>query len=190
MWTINSLLNFAKESQSLDFISAIKNDLSNLLGDFTFILTNTSIKIVYNSNNKSTNVARHTEFGTIEKAFLINGEHQELEITTLELSIIDALFKTEIVSEKNENGIYTVIEKNSHSSIVKLTTLVQIILGQYGRELTPKDVKLAITIIDQLVINKLNAMVSQPIPTNKNEQTDYLFKLSFEGTKVYENYQK
>lgn len=188
VWTVNSLLNFSKDNQSIEFTTAIKNDLSNLFGDFTFVLTNTNIKIVYNSNNKSTNVARHAEYGAIEKIFVINNESKETEITTLELSIIDAIFKTEVVSETNENGIYTVTEKNSHSSIVKLTTLVQIILGQYGRELTPLDVKFAITIINNLLIKTLNATISQPIPVDKNEQTDYLYKLSFDGTNVYENY--
>jgi hypothetical protein len=188
MWTVNSVLNFSKESQSIEFISAIKNDLSNLFGDFRFILTNTNVKIVYNSNSKATNVARHAEFGAIEKVYIINNENKEIEITPLELSIIDAIFKTEIITQTDNKGIYTVTEKNSHSSIVKLTTLVQIILGQYKRELTPLDVKFAISIINDLLIKKLNATISQSIPTDKNEQTDYLFKLSFEGTKVYENY--
>lgn len=188
VWTVNSVLNFSKESQSIDFITAIKNDLSNLFGDFTFILTKTFIKIVYNSNNNSTSSARHAEFGAIEKAVILNNENEEIEITTLELSIIDAIFKTKVISQTNENGLYTVFERNSHSSIVKLTTLVQIILGQYKRELTPIDVKYAITIINNLLIKTLKATISQPIPTNKNEQTDYLFKLTFNGTKIIDSY--
>lgn len=188
IWTVNSVLNFSKDSHSIDFITAIKNDLSNLFGDFTFILTSANIKVVYNPNNSSTSLARHADFGAIEKVFIINNEKEEIEITTLELSIIDAIFKTEVINQTNENSLYTVTEKNSHSSIVKLTTLVQIILGQYKRELTPIDVKFAITIINNLLIKTLNATISQPIPTDKNEQTDYLFKLSFDGTKIFDSY--
>jgi hypothetical protein len=188
MWTLNSLFNFSTSDNSIDFTTAIKNDLSNLFGDLTFIIDKASIKIIYDNNDKSTNVARHAEYGAIKKTFVIDSEGKETEITTLDLSIIDALFKTEVISKSEDQGIFTTIEKNSHSSIVKLTTLVQIILGQYKQELTPVDVKLAITVINELLIKKINALVSQPIPTDKNEQTDYLYKLSFDGTKVYDSY--
>jgi hypothetical protein len=188
MWTLNSLFNFSKNDNSIDFTTALKNDLSNLFGDFTFIIDKASIKIIYDNNDKSTNIARHAEYGAIKKTFVIDSDSKETEITTLDLSIIDALFKTEVISVSDDRGIFTTIEKNSHSSIVKLTTLVQIILGQYKQELTPIDIKFAITVINDLLIKKINALVSQPIPTDKNEQTDYLYKLSFDGTKVYESY--
>lgn len=188
MWTLNSLFNFSTNENSIDFTTALKNDLSNLFGDLTFIIDKASIKIIYDNNDKSTDVARHAEYGAIKKTFVIDNEGKETEITTLDLSIIDALFKTEVVSVSDDRGIFTTIEKNSHSSIIKLTTLVQIVLGQYKQELTPVDVKVAITVINDLLIKKINALVSQPIPTDKNEQTDYLYKLSFDGTKVYESY--
>jgi hypothetical protein len=188
MWTLNSLFNFSTNDNSIDFTTALKNDLSNLFGDLTFIIDKASIKIIYDNNDKSTDVARHAEYGAIKKTFVIDNKGKEAEITTLDLSIIDALFKTEVISVSDDRGIITTIEKNSHSSIIKLTTLVQIILGQYKQELTPVDVKFAITVINDLLIKKINLLVSQPIPTDKNEQTDYLYKLSFDGTKVYESY--
>jgi len=188
IWTLNSLLNFTiTDNLTISFFEALKNDLMTILGDYTFISDNIQLKIIYDSTYTGNDRARHAEFGAIEKAYLIR-ENQEIELTMLEMSIVDSLVKTEIKDKTEKDGIITVIEVNSHNAIIKLSTLVQVVLAYYNRQLKPMEIKLAISVIQELLIGKVDTLISQQIPDRPTTQSDHLFELSFKGTKILEEY--
>ena len=188
VWTLNSIYNFTdSERLNISFDEAIKNDLMTILGDYTFISDNIQLKIMYDSTYKGADRARHAEYGTIENAYLLR-DSKEIELTMLEMSIVDSLVKTEVISKTEQAGKITVIEANTHNVIIKLSTLVQVILAYYDRELKPIEIKLAITVIQELLIGKVDALISQQIPAKPTKQSDHLYELSFKGTKTLENY--
>jgi hypothetical protein len=182
-WTLNPFDNFDKKVLTLK--KAIKNDISNIVGDLTYIVSELQIKLTY--NQKADNKAiTHPDYGALNKVEIFqNGNY--IESNFLELGIIDSMIDMQVdnVSQVGEQTV--VIEKISYLHIFKLSTLMLRFLAKSGLS---NEYNNTLTIRKSIVefMKTISATISYAIPDTKSKQINRLFEDAFGGTWVYKRY--
>lgn len=183
-WTINSMDICRNDKISLE--SAIKNDISNILGDLTYIIDNLQIRLTYD-NNHDDKAIRHPDYGYLRKVEVYKDENYS-ELNFLEMGLIDSNIDMQAVQVDKTGEITTVIEKVSYTHIFKISTLMIRFLSMSGLEY---NINNTLTIRKSIIefMKTISAIKSYAIPELKTEQTRLLFKDAFENTWVYKRFE-
>jgi hypothetical protein len=182
-WTLNSFDIFDKKVLSLD--KAIKNDISNIVGDLTFIVSDLQIRMTYNqeSNNKAIS---NPDYGTLNKVEIFqNGNY--IDSNFLELGIIDSMIDMQVENVYQSGKQTVVIEKISYLHIFKLSTLI---LRFLAKSELPNEYKNTLTIRKSIVefMKTISATIKYAIPERKSKQINKLFEDAFGDTWVNKQY--
>ena len=185
-WTLNTYQLFNKNK--LSFNSAIKSDISNIIGDLTFILTDLKIKLTYDSTNSDSSAIQHQKYGSLQKVELIKSD-QSIEMNFLELGIIDSYVDMKVVGTEQNENLTEVSEQISYPHIFKLSTLMIRFLLKSDLSYDFKNTLIVRKSIIEFM-KKIDATKSYAIPSTKSNQTDILFKQAFDDSWVYKRYKK
>ncbi len=185
-WTLNTYQLF--ENLNLTFESAIKSDISNIIGDLTFIITNLKIKLTYDKDNIDSKAISHPDFGSLLKVELYN-EDQYIDMDFLELGIIDSNIDMKVINTEQNGKTTIVTETVSYPHLFKLSNLMIRFLSKSGLSYEFKNTLLIRKSIIEFM-KKIEAQKSYALPSSKAEQIDVLFKQAFGGTWVYKRYEK
>ncbi|NOQ24512.1 MAG: hypothetical protein GQ564_04045 [Bacteroidales bacterium] len=185
-WTLNTYDIFTNFSLTSEI--AIKNDISNIIGDLTFVINELKLRLTYDKSISDDSFIKHPEHGSLSNVELhINGKYQKIEM--IELGIIDSNFKTKMLSQEHKGDITIVTESIAYTHIFKLSTL----LIRFMSESNTQYITSKIIVVRKIIIEfmkKSSSKSSYSIPNSKTKQTDHLFKEAFNNTWVYERFEE
>ncbi|CRM39189.1 hypothetical protein [Pseudomonas sp. 35 E 8] len=197
-WTHNCLSHFGgKKQNKIDWQTAICNDLSHLLSDYTFRIDQPFYrKTIFPkpADHSNRSHARHKKYGNFDSIFIGKSIDKLSKEDELFYSIIiDANFNAKTVTtEDHENHVCLIEEFSSQPSMIKtsqwLLTITQLMNIKPSLEVNEMHVlEMARYVIVDLM-HRLGYSPSYNIPPNKNACTDQLFELAYKDTIVMRDY--
>ena len=120
-WTLNSYESF--KNNTISFEEAIKSDISNIIGDLTFIISELEIKLTYDKSKSGRDAISHPEYGNLQKVELLNDGNLS-ELNLIELGLIDSLIDMKVTDVQQNQNLSIVTESISYSHLFKLSTLM------------------------------------------------------------------
>ena len=130
---------------------------------------------------------QHREYGVIVSDRVSINNCNYIEISNIESAIIDSFIKMRIVDSKVEGDKTTIIEKSEDIYFMKLSTLISRHIAILDINFNEKNTDLSRRIIIEFS-KKLEIPLSYSIPIDKTSTSDKLYRLAFEGSWVYEDY--
>lgn len=189
-WTFNAAENFEVKTKQhkIKFFDAIKNDLSVIVGDITFVIS----KPIYRKTICDKSIAdntkpQHEKFGVIISDSVSADNSKFIEIESIESAIIDASIKMKIIDTKKDGDKTTITEVSNSNYFLKLSTLTLRHLAIYGVELNEQYTDMSKRLIIEF-FKKLNVTQSFSIPNTKTPTSDTLYKQAFEESWLLTNY--
>lgn len=190
VWTLNTAENFTSVSNSkkIGLENALKNDLSVVLGDITFIIQDLVLELTYDSDSSDKGLPLHESYGRLIKSqLLLNSER--IDLLPLEMAIIDSDINTQIIEEKRENNLSVIREKNVNTNIIKLSTLMIKVLAKFDRDTSDETTEHIRKSIIELM-KKIKALQSYQIPVEFTNSSDYVYNEAFIESSVIKDYEK
>ena len=192
MWTINSIESFIEKSSSykISYERACANDLSAILGDYTYLFRKQCYrKSIFSKNEKADTefVHRHEEYGKTIYEGLSLDEQKFESLCMFEPALLDCAFDfKEISYKKLSNTEIEIIEQYDYLPYVyKLSSLLLAYLNKMycidKDNMYYKDnilVKRSFDIVDT-IRRKCGGEKFYLIPYNVNETSTQLFNLQF-----------
>jgi len=189
-WTFNAIENFEIKTKKhkIKISDAIKNDLSVIVGDITFVITQPIYRktVCDKSITDSTN-PQHENFGVIVSDSISVDNNNFLEIDSLESAIIDSSIKMTIIETKEEGKKTIITEVSDINYFFKLSTLILRHLAIFEAELNEQYSDISRRVIIDF-FKKLNVTQSFSIPSTKTLTSDILYKQAFDESWVITNY--
>lgn len=189
-WTLNSVENFEPKTKKhkIKLFDAFKNDLSIIVGDITFVISQPIYrKTICDKNITDSTKAQHEKFGVIISDSVSVDNINYVEIDAIESAIIDSTIKMKIIDTEEDVNETTIIEISDSNYFLKLSTLILRYSAVFGIELNEQYADFSrITIIE--FFKKLNIIKSYQIPNIKTKTSDFLYKQAFDDSWVIKNY--
>jgi hypothetical protein len=189
-WTFNAIENFEIKTKKhkIKISDAIKNDLSVIVGDITFVITQPIYRktVCDKSITDSTN-PQHEKFGVIVSDSVSVDNKNFLEINSIESAIIDSSIKMTIIDTQEEGTKTVITEISDINYFLKLSTIILRHLAIFETELNEEYCDISRRVIIEL-FKKLNITQSYSIPNTKTPTSDILYKQAFEESWVITNY--
>ncbi|WP_459207793.1 hypothetical protein ACSMEV_07065 [Pseudomonas sp. MLB6B] len=199
-WTHTCLSHFGgKKNNKIDWQTAIRNDLSHMLSDYTFLINKPFYrKTVFPkpADHSDGNIARHEVYGKYDSVFIgrdVNSLFREDE--PFYSMVIDANFNATSVSvEEQEDRICLTEEFSRQPSMIKISqwllNFTQFMSIKQSMVVNDMHVlEMARTIIVDLM-HRLGYSLNYNIPSAKNKCTDELFELAYKDTIVMYEYRR
>lgn len=185
LWTHNCLDNFEKKGKKykIHIENAIKNDLSHIFGDVSFMITKPPYrKTIFDSANMKHNMSIHEKYGEIRKVYIGNEINNLKECEIIESAIVDSVFEMDEVDLVKEGKISTQIEVGKHNFIIiKLSIWIIRLLKMMG---IPFDYRYNDVLISEytrkLIIELTKALdypASFQMPFEKTPCSDEIYRL-------------
>lgn len=191
-WTFNSIDNFEIKTKQhkIKIFDAMKNDLSVILGDFTFLINQPIYrKTICDKSVTDATKSQHEMFGVIISDTVSSDNINYLPIESIESAIIDSSIKMKIIDTIKEGDKTTISEVSDSNYFLKLSTLTLRHLAIFGVELNEQYADISIGIIIEF-FKKINVIQSFSILETKTPTSDILYNQAFGESWVMENYSK
>lgn len=191
-WTINSLESFEPKAKKLKItlIEAIKNDLSIIAGDLTFIIPKLYRKSIFDSSIDDDSKIGHENYGVQISDSISIDNNKYISIETLESAILDSSINFKEINKKIDGTKTSIIEESDNIYSYKLSSLMLRFLSMMPSELQNAETRGLSKIAVIEFMKKANIKYSYMIPHSKNHTIDRLFKDAFENTIVWDNYKQ
>jgi len=189
-WTFNAVENFHARSKKyrIKFLDAFKNDLSVVVGDITFVISQPIYrKTVCDHSITDAEKSQHKKFGTIFSDSVSMDNQNFIVIQSFESAIIDSSIKMKIIDTKKDGDKTTITEMSDSNYFLKLSTATLRHLAIFGVELNEQYADLSRRMIIEF-FKKLNITRSYAIPNSKTPTSDTLYNQAFEESWVLANY--
>jgi hypothetical protein len=194
-WTHNSLSNFiGKKKNKITLEEAIKNDLSHILSDYSFIIHKPFYRKTIFSGQSTPDKARHESYGDIKDVFIGQDLDNLITYSIIESSIIDAAFKmTPIDVVESNNGEICQIEMFSESPmIIKISKWLINFLSTWQSDHTARIDGVPFTEYGRIfavnLMHDLGYQATYQIPDSKNKETEFFFEEAYKDTVVMNHY--
>ena len=192
VWTINSIESFIEKSSSykISYERACANDLSAILGDYTYLFRKQCYrKSIFSKNEKADTefIHRHKEYGKTIYEGLSLDEQKFESLCILEPALLDCAFDFKEISYKNlSNTEIEIIEQFDYlPHVYKLSSLLLAYLNKMycidKNNMYYEDnilIKRSFDIVDT-VRRKCGGEKFYLIPYNVNETSTRLFDIQF-----------
>jgi len=191
-WTINSLENFEPKTKKLKItlIEAIKNDLSIITGDLTFIIPKLYRKSIFDSSINDESKIGQEKYGRQISDSISIDNNNYTPIETVESAILDSSINFKEINKKIDGTKTSIIEESKNIYSYKLSSLMLRFLSMMPSELQNAETRRLSKIVVIDFMKKININYSYMIPINKNNIIDKLFKDAFEDTTVWDSYKQ
>ncbi|EHU0328791.1 hypothetical protein QX213_03945 [Vibrio vulnificus] len=193
-WTHNCLSSFeGKKKNSISLESAIKNDLSHVLSDYTFVISAPIYRKTYFSDNAESVGANHQDYGIIDKILLGRNLDSLKEYTVIESSIVDSMFNmSEVEYSEDEQGRYQIEVLESYPMFVKTSQWLINFLNTWKLDYSERISDIPVTEFARIhiveLMKELGFSISYLIPDRKTKGTEKIFLLAYDGTTVMNDY--
>lgn len=195
-WTHNVIRQLTgKKANKLSWQEAMKNDVSHVLGDATFMIEKPFYRRTRFYAGPTKEGGQHKKYGhysTIEVGLDLKAMK---EYSVFESSVIDCMFRArevECVREDNSELLVTEIFAET-LMLPKITNWLVKLLQIWGIEPSEKPFDMKVTEMGRLcILNLMNDLGYTPfyaIPESKNAGTDELFRLAYHETSVWRSYE-
>lgn len=197
-WTHNCLSAFeGKKKNSLSIESAIMNDLSHILSDYTFIIDSVFYRKTYFSDSLTESGAKHNKYGYF-KDVLIGKSLSNLEnYSIIESSIIDSTFimeEIEFVDNGKERYLIESLKISTYPVYLKTSQVITNSLRTWQVDHDFRIDEVAFTDYARIhlveLMKDLNYKLHYLIPRVKTKETDRLFEKAYFNTVVMNTYNK
>lgn len=193
-WTHNCLENFGKKKNyKIHVFEAIKNDLSHILSDYSYIIDQKFYRRTKFKKIIQDDVAYHENYGEIINVEISKDGITYKKYTLLESAIIDSIFTMKEVN-KNTYGEETVLidETRDYPMIVKLTNwiirVLEVTNAKPDERINDKPLAQWIRILIVELMKDLGYMNTYQIPASKNPCTEFLFQSAYDKSSVMDYY--
>ncbi|WP_460384057.1 hypothetical protein [Pseudomonas amygdali] len=197
-WTHNCLSNFGgKKHNKIDWQTAIGNDLSHLLSDYTFNIDKPFYRRTIfpkPADHSDRTRPRHLKYGNVDSVFLGKDiAHLYSEDEIFYSIVVDANFNSKIVSvDDHEDHVCMIEEFSTQPSMIKISQwlmnvaqLMEIEPSLAVHEMPALEMARIVTVD---LMHKLEYSPIYILPNEKNACTDRLFELAYKDTTVMFEY--
>lgn len=191
-WTLNTIDNFEQKNSvhRINFFNAIKNDLSVILGDFTFIVNYPIYrKTICDKSITNPNLPKHNIYGSIIDDKLSYDLKTFIDIEPIESAVVDSYMKMNEFDIESVGNKTTLIEKSSGNYYYKISTLIPRHLAVIGAKLAETTAAASKYTIFNLM-EKLRAQRGFVLPVDKTNTSNKLFSEAFKDTWILKLYKK
>jgi len=190
IWTLNTpdILEMKNKELKINFENSFKNDLSVIFGDITFLVNRLSRLTTFDSSVKDS-LSVHEKYGAIisDKAGL--SDTDMIEIEPVESAIIDSYIKMVEMRTSSQGSRTEMLESLKNTYMLKLSTIIMHHLAIMDADITPENAMMSRRIVIEFM-KKIAIERSFAIPSTYTTKSDAIFRVTFEGTWVLENYFK
>lgn len=189
-WTLNAVENFEVKTKQhkIKIFDAVKNDISVILGDITFYITQPIYrKTVCDNSIVDESKTRHVKYGAILSTYISMDNTSYAEIQSIESAIVDSSIKMKIIDTKVEGSKTIITEVSDSNYFLKLSTLILRHLALFSVDLNEKYADTSRRVIIEF-FKKLGVTQGYSIPNSKTPTSDILYNQAFAGTGVLQNY--
>lgn len=131
VWTHNCFSSFiGKKKNSIDFQTAINNDLSQLFHDTLIKIGCFQRKTYFDLPGETTGV-KHSKYGEASKVFLQNMSGEYLESDLIVDVVLNAHVSLEVIEEGTDDIGNYIIEKSSKAIYLKMTTIFEYFISAF-----------------------------------------------------------
>lgn len=195
-WTHNVITHLGgKKHNKINWSDAIKNDLSHILGDYTFLINKPFYRRTTFSPNKMESGAGNEKHGYFDSIQVGNNLDRMKEYNVIYSSLIDSIFNARIIDKIKHEDSVTVTEVFAENPmLIKTSNVLVNYLNIWNVE--PSEGISETKIIDigrKCFVDLMQDLAHEPIytiPTEKNAETDRVFKLAYDNTTVLRQYQE
>ncbi|MBB1449405.1 hypothetical protein H5156_20215 [Pseudoalteromonas sp. SG41-6] len=193
-WTHNCLTSFGgKKKNNISLEDAIKNDLSHILSDYTFLINGEFYRKTFFSDDPDTVGANHKEYGVIDKVLIGRDLNNLKEYSVIESSIIDAIFNMDPVEYvESKDGRYQIERFVKYPMFIKTTNWLVNFLNTWSLDYSERVNGMPVTELARIhiveLMKDLKFNVSYQIPDNKTKGTDFFFEKAYKDTTVMDDY--
>lgn len=191
-WTLNTIENFERKikTHTITLLNAAKNDLSAILGDFTFIVNRSLYrKTICDKSVTDPSIPKHTKYGSVIEDKLSFDLKTYIDLEPIESAVIDAYIKMEKFDIKSKGNKTILIERSSGNYLYKLSTIIARHIAVFGSKFDEILTNVSGQTIFKLM-KKLNFQRGVALPSYKTNTSDKLFNEAFEGTWILDTYKK
>jgi hypothetical protein len=193
-WTHNVVSHLSgKKGNKLTWQEAIKNDVSHIFGDYTFVVAMPFYRQTTFHSRESNGSARHEKYGYFTSVLVGNRLDRMTEYSVIESSAIDSMFRARETNCTKENDSFVVTEVFAERPmLVKISNWLVNFLSTW--KFDPSEAVNEEKVIEvgrKLMVNLMQDLGYKPtysIPASKNRDTDLLYQLAYEGTDVLRDY--
>lgn len=182
-----------KKANKLTWQDAIKNDVSHVLGDYTFVVSAPFYRRTIFSPLAQEGSSQHAKYGYFSSIFVGAGLDQMLEYSLIESSAIDSMFRARETQCIETDGGFQVTEVFAEGPmLVKLSNWLVNFLRVWKLEPGEKsDARKITELARKHMVNLMQDLGCKPtysIPAVKNKDTDRLYMLAYNETSVLAEY--
>lgn len=197
MWTVNTIQNFKESNKKykINFFSAIKNDLSIIIGDMTFLIDNHLIRktIIDPTLRDSSIYSQHEKYGTILENYVSTNMINWHKLTVIEAAIIDSFIEMVQFKVEQKDDKLVLFEKSKYAFYMpKLSSLILKHLAIFNIDLKSSTNGMSNPVVSRIFIiefmKKLSIKTSYIIPAERTDTSDRLYEEAFGGTWILNNY--
>lgn len=205
-WTLNGIEHFVKKSSEykIDLGTAIQNDLSIILGDFTYITPSHIYRKSIFQKDLSEGAVKHEKYGYMIKDAISAERDSYIKLKISESVLIDSFLdfkEIEVLKSDNPNQIKLIEGTEGQIHTKKLSNLIlnyleklnmynkdKLMIDKMDYSISNEDMfNLSLNVIFS-IRKKLDFTKSYQIPKKKTNLSDKLYKEAFETTSIYDKY--
>ncbi|WP_155633149.1 hypothetical protein [Burkholderia stagnalis] len=193
-WTHNVIRQLGgKKSNKITWQDAIINDVSHVIGDYTFFVKGPFYRRTEFFLEPREGSARHAKYGHFSSIFVGTDLGQMEQYSAIESSAIDSMFKTrEVECIKTDNGFVVTEIFAEGPMLVKLSNwlvnFIQVWGFEPGEKAGDENVLKTARIHMVNLMQDLGCKPTYSMPATKNKDTDRLYQLAYGGTSVWNEY--
>lgn len=188
-WTINSIDQFEEKAKKykINILPSMKNDLSVILGDLTFIIPIFYRKSIFDKTIFDDTLPRHEKYGCQTSDSLSFDGNNYFKLEHIESAIIDSSTTVKEINKITNSNITEIVEKTDSPYFYKTSQLVVNFLSMFPIEKADDYFKHAGIIISDFM-KKMSISTSYMLPNDRTPTTDILYKEAFDKTWVFNDY--
>jgi Holliday junction resolvase len=187
LWTLNASDIFESRRFKIGIEESIKNDLSVILGDLTFIIPKIYRSSVFDSSIQDEARVRHENYGAVVSDQVGLSRKNLHAMEPHESVIVDSYIKMSEVHKSRKGTITKLLEESTISYMLKLSTILTHYLPTVHADITHENALISRKIIIEFM-KKIGVIQSFSIPSKRTPITDKVFLLAFKDTWVGNNY--
>lgn len=189
LWTLNApdILEAKTKKFKISLERSLKNDLSVILGDLTFVVPQLFRVTIFDSSVTDGSRPTHGKYGAVVSDRAGLSETTLSDIEPVQSAIIDSYMEMEEKRSTSEGKRTELLESSKDTYMLKLSTIIMHHLGTMHAEITNQDaLKSRASVVE--FMKKLGVIQSFAIPSQRSPISDSLYRQAFEGTWVWDDY--
>jgi hypothetical protein len=193
-WTHNCMKNLGgAKKNKISWQDALKNDVSHIFGDYTFVISSPFYRVTKFYKYALEEGAGNDKRGYFNSVDVGRKLNEMKQYSIIESAAIDAVFFAKEISRVQESDYVVVTEIFAETTMfIKTSSWLVQFLRIWDAEPSTSFGEVRMTEVARVriveLMKDLNYNPSYLIPASKNSDTDIIFKLAYDNTTVWRDY--